>query len=97
MTKAAIATPVIAYDTAANLVRAAMAHASENGWTVAVVVLDPGGAVVAAGRIGCGTRDLRIFPLIKECRHAKLQRAIHGRCFGKDFMLFHFFGAKRHG
>lgn len=51
MTQTSIQTPVIAFDTASALVSAAMDHAWGNGWRVAVVVLDPWGAVVASGRM----------------------------------------------
>ena len=42
---------VITYQTAASLLGAAMDHAIENGWSIAVVVLDPWGAQVASGRM----------------------------------------------
>lgn len=51
MTDRAYLVPVISYDLARRLVETAMAHATQNGWRVAVVVLDPWGAVVASGRM----------------------------------------------
>ena len=43
--------PIITYASAAKLVSSAIAHAEENGWAVAVAVVDPGGAVLASGRM----------------------------------------------
>lgn len=51
MTRATHLVPVITHETAMRLVEGAMAHAVENAWCVAVVVLDPWGAVVASGRM----------------------------------------------
>ena len=51
MTNATTNVPVITYETAVELVANAMAHATENGWNIAAVVLDPWGAIVAAGRM----------------------------------------------
>ena len=42
---------VITYETAAGLRDAALAHAAANGWTVAVVILDPWGSVVTSARM----------------------------------------------
>lgn len=42
---------VVTYDAGRRLVEAAMSHAKANAWQVAVVVLDPWGAVVASGRM----------------------------------------------
>ncbi|MDE0697731.1 MAG: heme-binding protein [Boseongicola sp.] len=43
--------PVVSCDCAVGLVEAARCHARENGWSVAVAVVDPWGAVVASGRM----------------------------------------------
>ena len=43
--------PVVTYETGRRLVEDAMRHAIANDWQVAVVVLDPWGAVVASGRM----------------------------------------------
>ena len=42
---------VITYQTASTLIEAAIIHAESNEWTVAVVVLDPDGHVVASARM----------------------------------------------
>ncbi len=42
---------VVTYDTASRLIEGSMAHALKNNWRVAVVVLDPWGAVVGTGRM----------------------------------------------
>lgn len=42
---------IVAYRTASSMIDAAMEHARDNGWRVAVAVLDPWGAVVASGRM----------------------------------------------
>ena len=42
---------VIRYATARLLIDSALKFAAENGWTVAAVVLDPSGHLVAAGRM----------------------------------------------
>ncbi len=42
---------IISFDAAAQLVTLAIAHARSCGWTVAVVVVDPSGQVVASGRM----------------------------------------------
>lgn len=41
----------VAYATAAALVDRAMSHAREKGWSIAAVVVDPSGHLVAAGRM----------------------------------------------
>ena len=51
MTARARIQPVITHAAAADLVASAIAHAGENGWTVAAVVVDPSGHVVASGRM----------------------------------------------
>jgi len=51
MTTATHDVPVVSYDAGRSLIDSAMAHADANGWRVAVVVLDPWGAVVASGRM----------------------------------------------
>ena len=51
MTSATLDVPVVTYETGRRLVEGAIAHAEENVWRVAVVVLDPWGAVVASGRM----------------------------------------------
>ena len=51
MTAHAEHVPVIRYRSAAKLVAAAITHARENGWSVAVLVVDPWGEVVASGRM----------------------------------------------
>jgi len=43
--------PVITYEAAETLVRAALGHAGAKGWKVAAVVVDPSGHVVASGRM----------------------------------------------
>ncbi|MBC6408603.1 MAG: heme-binding protein [Rhodobacteraceae bacterium] len=44
--------PVISYEAAAGLVTAAMSHARDNGWSIAVVIQDnPWGDAVASGRM----------------------------------------------
>ncbi|WP_170406296.1 GlcG/HbpS family heme-binding protein [Ruegeria arenilitoris] len=51
---------------AANLaVQEALAHAAENGWQVAVVVVDPGGHMVAAGRMDGAAAAVADFALDK--------------------------------
>ncbi len=45
------AQPTVSYESAKALVERALAHAAANGWTVAAAVCDPGGALVAFGRI----------------------------------------------
>ena len=42
---------VITHETASKLVARAVSHAADNGWSVAVVAVDPWGAVVAAARM----------------------------------------------
>ncbi|MEM8630392.1 MAG: heme-binding protein [Pseudomonadota bacterium] len=51
MTTASHGVQVISHDCAKRLIDRAMAHARQNAWHVAVVVLDPWGAVVASGRM----------------------------------------------
>ena len=51
MKSTSIAVPTISYGCARDLVSSAIKHAKENGWHVAVVVLDPGGQVVASARM----------------------------------------------
>lgn len=46
-----VRTEQIAFDAANDLIAAAIAHARANGWCIAAVVLDPGGAVVASARM----------------------------------------------
>ncbi len=41
----------ITYEAAQGLIESAIAEARANGWAIAVVVLDPGGAVLAAARM----------------------------------------------
>ena len=41
----------ITYNAAQGLIESAIAEARSNGWAIAAVVLDPGGAVVAAARM----------------------------------------------
>ena len=43
--------PVLRYSAAKELVALAIAHAEENGWNVAVAVLDTSGHMLAAGRM----------------------------------------------
>lgn len=43
--------PVVSCDCAVGLVEAARRHVRKNGWSVAVAVVDPWGAVVASGRM----------------------------------------------
>ncbi|MCR9121392.1 MAG: heme-binding protein [Phyllobacteriaceae bacterium] len=43
--------PVLRYQSAQALVAHAMDHAEKNAWRVAVAVLDPGGHMLAAGRM----------------------------------------------
>ncbi len=43
--------PVVTYRSASSLVERAIAHAVERGWSVAAVVVDPSGHVVASGRM----------------------------------------------
>lgn len=43
--------PIVTYAAAARLVAEAVRHAEAKGWTVAVVVLDPSGHIVAAARM----------------------------------------------
>ena len=47
----AVSTKSISYTAAARLVEAALAHAADNGWRVAAVVVDPSGHPVALGRM----------------------------------------------
>ena len=42
---------MLRYNVAADMVAHAIAHAEENGWRIAVAVLDPSGHVLAAGRM----------------------------------------------
>lgn len=42
---------IIAYEAARDMVAAAIAHAEEKGWRIAVAILDPNGHVVASGRM----------------------------------------------
>ncbi|MEO0990130.1 MAG: heme-binding protein [Pseudomonadota bacterium] len=65
MTQHAIAQPILRYASAARLVAEAMAHAEANGWTIAVVVLDPEGHVLASGRMD------RVHPEILDIAHDK--------------------------
>ena len=51
MTEATHDVPIVTYETGRCLIEGAMAHADANAWRVAVVVLDPWGAVVASGRM----------------------------------------------
>lgn len=44
-------TPTITYDAAAALVHEAIQHARANGWAIACAVVDPGGHVLASGRM----------------------------------------------
>ena len=73
MTDRAYLVPVISYDLARRLVETAMAHATQNGWRVAVVVLDPWGAVVASGRMD------GVSPAILEIASDKAYTATLGR------------------
>lgn len=43
--------PVMTYETATKLVARALAHATESGWAVAAVAVDPWGAIIASGRM----------------------------------------------
>lgn len=43
--------PTLSYSAAAQMVTVAMEHATANGWTVAVAVIDPSGAMISAGRM----------------------------------------------
>ena len=51
MTAQARNQPVMTYETATSLVARALAHATENGWAVAAVAVDPWGAIIASGRM----------------------------------------------
>ncbi len=42
---------IITYSAAAQLVGAAIAHAEANGWSIAVAVVEPSGALLASGRM----------------------------------------------
>lgn len=45
------AQPVVRFETAQSLMSAAIRHARENGWNIAVAILDPAGQTVTAGRM----------------------------------------------
>ncbi len=47
----AVLRPVIRFETAKDLVDRTVSFATDNGWTVAAVVVDPSGHVIAAGRM----------------------------------------------
>lgn len=51
MSKHANQTAVVTYATAAQLREAALDHAAANGWSIAVAILDPWGAVVTSARM----------------------------------------------
>ena len=73
MTEATHDVPVVSYDAGRSLIEGAMAHAEANGWHVAVVVLDPWGAVVASGRMD------GVSPAILEIASDKAYTASMGR------------------
>lgn len=70
---------VITHEAAAALVAAAIDHARTRGWRVAAVVLDPSGALVAAGRMD------GVAPAILQIAEDKAYTA----CLGKSTAAFY--------
>jgi uncharacterized protein GlcG (DUF336 family) len=73
MTNTAYTATIISYDTGQALITQAMAHAKAQGWAIAVAVVDPGGAVVASGRMD------RVSPIILDIATDKAFTATLGR------------------
>lgn len=73
MAPASISRRILAYETAARMVAAAIAHAQANGWRIAVAVVDPFGHVLASGRMDGAA------PPILEFATDKAYTAILGR------------------
>ena len=70
--------PAVSCESAARLVEAATSHARANGWSVAVAVVDPWGAVVASGRMDV------VSPVVLEIATDKAYTAALGKS-SKEF------------
>jgi uncharacterized protein GlcG (DUF336 family) len=73
MAPRSISRRILAYETAARMVATATAHAAENGWRIAVAVVDPFGHVIASGHMDGAA------PPILEFATDKAYTAILGR------------------
>ena len=70
--------PVVSCESAARLVEAAKSHAHASGWSIAVAVVDPWGAVVASGRMD------GVSPVVPEIATDKAYTAALGKS-SKEF------------
>ena len=53
--------PILRYAAACEMVARAIAHAGDNGWGIAVVVVDPSGHILASGRMDGVPAPIHVF------------------------------------